>query len=666
MAEKTKTIVFVAAAVVTILVAVLVQPDTGSEADAAGLGEMFFPKFTDPLASASLEILNFDEKTGDVESFHVEKKGGVWSIPSHHGYPADASDQMTRVARELVGLMRLELRSVDTADHELYGVRDPRKAKLGDTGVGKLVTVQDEKNETLMSLIIGKSASDGGGQHYVRVPDQDRVYVTEISQDKITTRFDDWIENDFLTIEPGDIKEIVFDNHTVDEELGAVVQGEKIIVRQEDSNWSAKKIPDGKRVNKKVLDGVKEAIDSLNIVDVDEKPEVLFQSLLEGNEFARIESRGQFLQMQASLVEKGFFLTPEEGSDPERPQIKVVSNRGQILVGMKDGVSYTFRFGEVAQGSEGKDGEGEKSSVNNRYMYVLANVDEDLLEKPKLKPVPKLPEGTDKGEAGEKKEKKNDDSGKDKEKKDAGRMGDEGTDGKDGAGAVKGDEATKKKDEKPTVDPAIEKLKKEIEKIKAENKTAQDAYDKKVAAAKKRVEQLRARYARWYYIISDEAYQKLRVTGATAFRDLTDDEKFLVANASKPYIKTTKSGLQYQVLKEGKGESPSDFDTVKVNYKGTLIDGTVFDQSKDEPAEFQVSGVIKGWTEALKLMKPGAKWKLFIPAELAYGEAGSGEKIGPNRALIFEVEYVGVKENAGGGGPGGRIPGLPPGIPGVR
>jgi len=120
-------------------------------------------------------------------------------------------------------------------------------------------------------------------------------------------------------------------------------------------------------------------------------------------------------------------------------------------------------------------------------------------------------------------------------------------------------------------------------------------------------------------------------------------EKFLAENKTKEGVKTTPSGLQYQVLQAGEGESPKADSTVKVKYKGTLIDGTVFDESKDGPIEFRVDGVIKGWTEALQLMKPGAKWKLFIPSDLAYGESGSGEKIGPHQALIFEVELISFK-----------------------
>ena len=121
-------------------------------------------------------------------------------------------------------------------------------------------------------------------------------------------------------------------------------------------------------------------------------------------------------------------------------------------------------------------------------------------------------------------------------------------------------------------------------------------------------------------------------------------KKFLEDNKKKDGWKTTASGLQYKVLKEGKGTTPKDTDTVKVNYRGTTIDGTEFDSSykRGQPATFPVNRVIKGWTEALQLMKPGAKYQLAIPAELAYGERGAGSDIGPNSTLLFDVELIEV------------------------
>ncbi|BAP39206.1 FKBP-type peptidyl-prolyl cis-trans isomerase FklB [Acinetobacter guillouiae] len=121
-------------------------------------------------------------------------------------------------------------------------------------------------------------------------------------------------------------------------------------------------------------------------------------------------------------------------------------------------------------------------------------------------------------------------------------------------------------------------------------------------------------------------------------------EAFLVENAKKAGVITRPSGLQYSVLQQGTGKSPSAKSKVSVNYEGRLLDGTVFDSSfaRNEAVEFQVSQVIQGWTEGLQLMKEGAKYRFFIPAKLAYGEIGAGDAIGPNSTLIFDVELLKV------------------------
>ena len=130
-----------------------------------------------------------------------------------------------------------------------------------------------------------------------------------------------------------------------------------------------------------------------------------------------------------------------------------------------------------------------------------------------------------------------------------------------------------------------------------------------------------------------------------AKKNEADGQKFLADNKNKEGVKTTASGLQYKVLKEGNGAQPKSSDTVTVNYRGTLIDGTEFDSSykRGQPATFPVSGVIKGWTEALQLMKAGSKYQLFIPANLAYGDRSPGPQIPAGSTLTFEVELMEVK-----------------------
>jgi FKBP-type peptidyl-prolyl cis-trans isomerase FklB len=130
-----------------------------------------------------------------------------------------------------------------------------------------------------------------------------------------------------------------------------------------------------------------------------------------------------------------------------------------------------------------------------------------------------------------------------------------------------------------------------------------------------------------------------------AAKNLAASDKFLAENGVKEGVKTLPSGLQYRVIQEGTGPSPKDSDTVKVNYRGSLIDGTEFDSSsrRGQPAELPVKGLIPGWTEALELMKTGSKWEIFIPPQLGYGERGAGAAIPPNSVLVFEVELLSVE-----------------------
>ncbi|HTU41150.1 MAG TPA: FKBP-type peptidyl-prolyl cis-trans isomerase [Candidatus Aquilonibacter sp.] len=136
-------------------------------------------------------------------------------------------------------------------------------------------------------------------------------------------------------------------------------------------------------------------------------------------------------------------------------------------------------------------------------------------------------------------------------------------------------------------------------------------------------------------------------------------EAFLAENKTKDGVKTLPSGLEYKILKEGTGPKPAASDTVECNYRGTLIDGKEFDSSAKHggPATFPVSGVIKGWTEALQMMPVGSKWQLFIPADLAYGDRGAGPDIGPDSTLIFEVELVSIKQPEKTGENSGSKPG---------
>jgi FKBP-type peptidyl-prolyl cis-trans isomerase len=190
---------------------------------------------------------------------------------------------------------------------------------------------------------------------------------------------------------------------------------------------------------------------------------------------------------------------------------------------------------------------------------------------------------------------------------------------------------------------------------KEETKDGEDAKSKsKKPSGLDRAAAAQKRFLEYFYVISNSSFEGLRPKAETLFEakpvevmagesGMTNAQR-LEANGKKSGVTTTPSGLQYEVIHEGKpdGKQPTDTSEVEVLYKGTLVDGTEFDASKEGPTKFRVDGVIKGWGEALKLMREGDKWRLFIPPELAYGDKKQGDKIGPNSILIFEVELIRV------------------------
>jgi FKBP-type peptidyl-prolyl cis-trans isomerase FklB len=147
-------------------------------------------------------------------------------------------------------------------------------------------------------------------------------------------------------------------------------------------------------------------------------------------------------------------------------------------------------------------------------------------------------------------------------------------------------------------------------------------------------------------LISDYQEEKQQEMAKVSAKKQNESSTFLANNAKKDGVFVTASGLQYKIVEKGKGKSPTSENKVIAHYTGMLLDGTVFDSSHDrgEPATFTVSGVIKGWQEALPMMKEGGKWQIVVPANLAYGDRGVGNLIGPNETLIFDIELVSISK----------------------
>jgi hypothetical protein len=504
-----KTALFLLGGVGMLLLGATVQPRFKRPKTEADEQRVLFPELSDASKAASLEIVKYDEELATLAPFKVVQSGGVWVLPSHQNYPADAKDHLAAAATELVDVKALDVVSASPADHATFGViePDPEKIKPGMTGIGELVEVRDATGTKLARLIIGKedkrpasgmAAAPGRGLRFVRKAGQDPVYRIEIDTSKFTTRFDDWIEKDLLKLSPWDVRRLVLDDYT----LGAVESGGRIRVEQnrksridltyddKDAKWSLvklesfadgktakeEKLPEGDELASGKLNDLRNALGDLKIIDVARKPAGLSAELKAEEKFTADS------EAVTSMQQRGFL--PLKSGD-------ILSTDGETIVGMKDGVEYVLRFGagttvagDTKDDAKNDAKEGETAGETaGRYLLVMARFNEGLLEKPQLDPVPDAPEEPVKKDAPE---------GKDGEKKDG-----------DAAEKLKAaDEAEAK------AQAALE----EKRRVERENRRKQDEYDDQVKAAQKRVRELNSRFADWYYVVSNKEYAKIHLT----------------------------------------------------------------------------------------------------------------------------------------------------------
>jgi hypothetical protein len=492
------------------------------------VGKPLFPDLSDASKAASLEIVSFDEDTATLSPFKVVKSGGVWVLPSHQNYPADAKDQLAAAATELVDRPIVDLVSTSPGDHELYGVKEPDadKVAVGETGVGQLVEIRDGSGNKLARLVIGKEferprAADPAGRtlRYVRRAGQDPVYLAELDTAKFTTQFGDWIEKDLLKISPWDVTRLLIDDSTcsydVDPGSGLVVSQDRtsrieLAYDDKDAAWSLVKLEDfskqgeaeetelapDEQLASDRLNDLKNALGDLTIVDVVRKPTGLSADLKANEQFTGDQ------EAVLSLAQRGFF--------PFRSG-EILSSSGETVVGMKDGVEYLLRFGNPTTVAGGGGPDEATADSGGRYLFVMARLNEGLLDPPELKPLPELPDdqaadkqAADKTEAADAAA----EGGKTEgdapaEEKAAGEGAEADADGEpDAATALAAAEAAEAKAQE-----ALE----ERRRIEQENRRAQEAYDDKLAAARKRVQELNNRFADWYYVVSDSEYAKIRL-----------------------------------------------------------------------------------------------------------------------------------------------------------
>jgi len=550
---KCLTAVFLGAGLLLLALGWAVQPRFKPATLKPAVERVLFPALTDAEKAASLEIIRYDDELATLYPFKVVKSGGVWVLPSHQNYPADAKEQLAAAATELVDLKALDVVTERAADHEVYGVIEPDQDKIkpGMTGVGQLIEIRDASGSKIARLVIGKEdrqAGVGSGSRrlrFVRKAGQDPVYRVELDTSKFTTRFGDWIEKDLLKLTPWDVRSVELDNYT----LAAVESDGRLEVRQQrnekmqlayndkESSWQlvsletfpnkdseepvSEKLKDDEEVDSTKLNDLRNALGDLQIIDVARKPAGLSADLKAAESFVND------VEAVSSLQQRGFLPLPSG---------VILSTEGQTVIGMKDGVEYVLRFGAgttvtepggAGAGDEESDAAEELAEKAARYLLVMAQFNEDLLEKPELAELPSLPEEDDEdADSGEEPEDQKSDDEKTEEEASSG-----GEDSAD-SNATAAD-LLKQADE---AEAAMQKAIEARRQVERENRRKQESFDEKVVNGKKRVEELNGRFADWYYIVSDEEFEKIHLNREAVIKAKVEPESDAAPGPTGPAI----------------------------------------------------------------------------------------------------------------------------------
>ena len=546
MNENNKTILFIIAAASCVALAFFTAPEERDpSAQGSKMGQALFESF-DPRTATGIEIVEIDEDNMVSKSIEVSQTEAGWLIkrPGKVDYPANADNQVKNVSSLLFDLRILDQAAEGSGEHATLGVLDPSKANPSDAGIGKMIALKNNTGANLAQLIIGNEVEGLSNTRFVRKPEENSVYRVELQNvNDVTTKFVDWVEKDFLDIDKWNIKQVIFDNYEIKD--GKIAPSTKQVLDYDNSEWKlvGTSLSENEELNNEKLDDMKDAFDDLEIIDVERKPEILISSLRKGSEFVDANNIQELQSSANSLIQKGFRPVNELGNDGKplsypngKPKLKVVSQKGEVLVGMKDGVEYVLRFGETYRGPE----DDENSTGDSRYIYAYARLNENLLEQPVLEPVPAplvLPKSDE-----------NPSSVPPTTPDSNGTKGDNGDQGQEGkpsvppisppgpppnfippspppslapppppsAQGINSEESNSSAPSNGEDNFAKEKADRdaEIARIKAANAQKQMEYQGKVSKAKTRVKELNENLAGWYYVISNEVYEKIRLDRA--------------------------------------------------------------------------------------------------------------------------------------------------------
>ncbi|MFN7992661.1 MAG: DUF4340 domain-containing protein [Bryobacteraceae bacterium] len=349
MKESVKTLALAGAAVALAISAAVVEPEARVPEIMSDQGQAFYPKFTDPQAPRTIEVIDYDEATATAQPLKVQFQQGKWVITSHYNYPVDIGDRLAKTSAALMDLKKDMVRSDSPLDHAKYGVLDPLDDKGGLTGRGKRVTLRDVRGDVLADYILGKLVEGKAGYRYLRIPGQKRTYSVKTDADP-SARFADWVNAGLLRIAGSSIRKVTINRYKLDPAMGRLANKETTILTQENGQWKAA----SGTLNLPAARTMAATLDALKIVDVRPKPPSLAGSL-------RSETVELSLETALSLRQKGFYITPEG---------RVYSSEGDMTVETNNGLMYSLRFGEVAA-PETKSG----APGDNRHLFVMVHFD---------------------------------------------------------------------------------------------------------------------------------------------------------------------------------------------------------------------------------------------------------------------------------------------------
>ena len=519
-----------------------------------------------------------DEEDIQSKSIEVTQTDKGWFIrrPGKADYPANADNQLKDVASILFDLRIIDQAGEGAGEHAKFGVLNPSKADPTESGIGRLIHLKNSSGSNLASLVIGEEVEGLPSTYFVRKPEQNAVFRVEVRNARdVSSKFVDWVEKDFLDLDKWKIRQVTLDNYDVNLAQGQINRSnDPFVLNFADSKWSLAGSPlkDNEELDKEILDALKDALDDLEIIDVERKPDILVKNLEQGSEFFSNLRDANNQAVVQSLQQKGFYtIAAKDAAGQTVP--KVVSNKGEVLVGMESGVEYVLRFGDIYRGPE----DDENSTGDSRYIYAFARVNESLLTPPDLQPVPAA-EGA-KGPEGEK-----------------GPIAKPGTPPNftpptappnitpppppASDKVVKAKKAPKAADNNSSPAKDTEQAKKDTEKdaeiarIKASNARKQREYNDKVTKARQRAQELNQNLAGWYYVISNDVYEKIRLDRSSFVKNKDNPEVVLPDEVSASHILISYKGAD-------RADSKITRNKQAAKKEAERIRGLIVDQGKD-------------------------------------------------------------------------------------